>query len=141
MRTDQIRLPKGFRFEIRRELGCSCLSCRGIITYVVKLLNGKTEAGTVKLRRARFTSKVKSFETHSYLADEYRGKKLGALMYAKAVQWCLRRGYRVSSSTSPSAFAQRVWNGKTIRKYCRIIKRPSGLGTTQYHCYAKLARP
>ena len=140
MRAEQIRLPKGYRFKIIRNNGCKCESCRDRMshTHTVELWNGEVWAGRVNLRFAKRNAQgIKRFETHSQLNDIYRNRKLGALLYAKAAQWCLRQGYMVSSSTSPSPEAQRVWNGKTIRKYVRIIRRPSDIGTTQYHCYRK----
>lgn len=142
MRTEPIRLPKGYRFKITRNSGCKGECCRDNPMHTVEIMDGDVWVGRVNLRfSGRNAQGMKKFETHSLVNDIYRNKKLGALIYAKAAQWCLRQGYRVSSSTSPSSDAQRVWKGRTIRRYLRIIKRPTGLGTTQYHCYHKPGRP
>jgi len=142
VRFKQIRLPKGYHFKITRNAGCKGECCHEYLSHRIELMDGNVWVGRIDLHlKSPNAQGIKWFETHSNLGDIYRNRKLGALLYAKAAQWCLRQGYRVSSSTSPSPDAQRVWNGKTIRKYVRIIRRPSCLGTTQYHCYCKHVQP
>jgi len=61
-----------------------------------------------------------TYETHSNLSTSYRNKGLGAIMYAKAIAWCLERGYKVKSSGASSTQAQRVWRGKKLKRLFNI---------------------
>ena len=63
---------------------------------------------------------VPRFETHSYLDSFYQGKGWGTKLYAKAIQWCLVHGFKVSSSTSPSDMAKRVWKSDGLRQLFMI---------------------
>jgi GNAT superfamily N-acetyltransferase len=88
----------------------------------VRLMYGKnhTRVGYVDLIPSY---RKRSYQTHSYLDPKHRGKKLGALMYAKAIQYCHVNNLPVRSSGESSEDAQRVWNGKTLRKFFVIHKR------------------
>lgn len=70
----------------------------------------------------------KKFATHSNLDYRYHNKGLGTLMYAKAIEWCLARGYKCQSSGYSSEDAKRVWTGKSIRKYFRITQKQTESG-------------
>lgn len=113
----RIRLPKGYSFKV--------------VQYndywdgnkiSIRLLYGKnhTLVGYVDLVPEYNTGR--SLETHSYLAPKHRNKKLGVLMYAKAIQWCHTHKKPVKSSGSSSEDAQRVWKSKTLRKFFTIRK-------------------
>lgn len=148
-------LPKGFFFKVRKECneyyGCDCPDCRksndgyGGYTMEVELFSldyqdAKVPIGGITLQKNGKTKKgTQIWETHSHLSSNYWNKKLGAKMYVRAIKWCLDRGYKVQSSDSTSELAQRVWNGKTIRKYVRIIKRKHANGgySSIWHAYAK----
>jgi GNAT superfamily N-acetyltransferase len=115
----RIRLPKKYSFKV--------------VKYhdywdgdkiSIRLLYGKnhTRVGYVDLMADFYGRGHRSLETHSYLDPKHRGKKLGALMYAKAIQWCHENNRPVRSSGSSSEDAQRVWKGKTLRKFFNIRK-------------------
>lgn len=70
----------------------------------------------------------KKFATHSNLDYRYHNKGLGALMYSKAIEWCLKRGYQCQSSGYSSEDAKRVWTGRTIRKYFTIKQKQTETG-------------
>jgi GNAT superfamily N-acetyltransferase len=81
-----------------------------------------------------------TYETHSYLDEQLRGKGLGAMLYAKAIQWCHRNGYKIRSSGCTSKEAKRVWKGDSIRNYFRIRKlkkRLWGVPRTVWYAYPK----
>jgi GNAT superfamily N-acetyltransferase len=108
----KIRAPRGFHFRIRKEYYERQLEC-----VAVELWDSKTKSniGHVNLVRA-----MRGFvETHSYLEASYHNKKLGALMYSKAIQWALKNGFKVRAG-GPSEQAQRVWRGKSIRENFKI---------------------
>ena len=74
-----------------------------------------------KIGQIRLVNEGKNkYATHSNLDYRYHNKGLGALMYSKAIEWCLQRGFRCQSSGYSSDDAKRVWQGKTIRKYFDI---------------------
>lgn len=138
------KLPKGFFFKIRKEY--DDWDDDGDYTMEVRLYDksfheGRYEIGGVTLqKRGKNKRGVQMWETHSNLNSSHWNKKLGVSMYVRAIKWCLDRGYKVQSSTSTSELAQRVWNGKTIRKYVRIIKRKHkyyGGHDTSWHAFAK----
>lgn len=89
----------------------------------------------------------KKFATHSNLDYRYHNKGLGALMYSKAIEWCLKRGYRCQSSGYSSEDAQRVWKGKTIRKFFDIKVKQTEKGVwanpeyQTWFAYEKKAKP
>lgn len=104
----RIRAPKGFYFNI--------VESTYNVYVELRLLKNRRKIGRVNLVK----DDSKSYETHSSLDAAYHGRGLGALMYARAIQWCLTNGYRVKSSGASSESAQRVWRGKTLRKHFRI---------------------
>ena len=71
----------------------------------------------------------KKYATHSNLARKYHHKGLGTLIYSKAIEWCLQRGFRCQSSGYSSEDAQRVWKGKGIRKFFTIKQKQTESGT------------
>lgn len=109
----RVRAPKGYYFEIDEPQFAGCYA-------YVKLYKKGTDRYIGKLSLEPWGAK--SYCTHSMLDDAYHGKGLGAIMYAKAIQWCLDNGYKVSSSASPSNMAQRVWGGSSLRRYFSIRK-------------------
>jgi len=64
----------------------------------------------------------KTFHTHSELFREYHNRKLGVLLYSKAIAWALNHGFKVRSSGGSSDMAKRVWNSKSLRKNFKIRK-------------------
>ena len=123
----KIRAPKGFTFRVKR------VSDR-LTTVSLTRTMSSNEIGHVNLIRVR----EGYYETHSDLNDEFHGKGLGALMYARAIQHALEKGWRVQSSGSSSSDAQRVWRGKTIRKYFSIkLKKGDDPYYDKWYAYAK----
>lgn len=107
----RVRAPRGYSFEVNKPT-------TGISYAYVKLYKKGVPGfiGRVTLE----PDGSKRFVTHSRLDDAYHNQGLGALMYAKAIQWCLDNGYKVRSSYSPSSYAQRVWAGSSLRRYFSI---------------------
>jgi len=123
----KIRAPKGFTFRVKK------VNQRFTSVTLLKTMANK-EIGHVNLIRVR----EGYYETHSDLDDEFHGKGLGALMYARAIQHALEKGWRVQSSGSSSSEAQRVWRGKTIRKYFSIkLKKGDDPYYDKWYAYAK----
>lgn|ERR1035437_4849118 len=123
----KIQAPKGFTFNIYQ---CHDDYDNTVnVQLITKVKVGKVyipkEIGYVHLEKDYdHDSRGKEFyRTHSFLAKDYRGKKLGVILYAKAIQWCLENKFRVSSSGSSSDDARRVWKSKTLRKYFKIRRR------------------
>lgn len=110
LNVPRIRLPAGYHFQ------CKPTFYRGVPEKVEVCLYHKVKTtrkiGSVRL----YYQGDNEFETHSDLSSSYRNKGLGALMYARAIAWCLERGYKVRSSGASSSDARRVWKGKTLRK-------------------------
>lgn len=62
------------------------------------------------------------WETHAYLNDSERSMGLGAMLYARAIRYCLDRGYVVKSSTAPTDAAKRTWKSRRLNNEF-VIKR------------------
>lgn len=109
--------PKGYSFKIKSDRDYGSYD----EVFVIELHKKKKgRIGTVRL--------VKSYKgcycTHSDLDDDYHNRGLGTLMYAKAIQWGLKQGYRIRSSGGSSFEAQRVWRGSSLKRWFDIkIKR------------------
>jgi GNAT superfamily N-acetyltransferase len=101
--------------------------------YSLRVIKGTYSGWSVKLFKKRSGKKSEEvghvnlaplysgcYATHSYLQPQYRNKGLGAVMYAKAIQWGLERGYRIRSSGSSSEDAQKVWRGSFLKRYFDI---------------------
>lgn len=129
--TPRVRAPKGFFFKIRRyEFGN-----KDWLITLYDSINPSNYIGSIQLERLSDNKYI----THSSLNEAYRGKGLGTLMYAKAIQFCMDKGFKVSSSNSPSYYAQRVWESKSIRKFFLIKKRRSDkYGNYSWFAYNKL---
>lgn len=120
--TIKIKAPKGFEFKIRKD------KYDGRVSIELHPKDSKKKAGgyigRVNLVKAGVDAFGKDvYETHSYLNEDYRQRGFGTLMYARAIQWGVEHGYKVRSSTSTSAEAQRVWNGKSIRQFFSVKKK------------------
>lgn len=104
--------PKGFFFRIVKDYYSS---------WSVQLCLKETghEVGHVNLCHEYSGC----YSTHSHLDSKYRGRKLGAIMYAKAIQFGMSRGWRVRSSGGSSEDAQRVWRGSTLKRWFEIKVR------------------
>lgn len=128
LKSKNIYLPKGFKFKV--------------VPYydkhmVVQLYHNNFIIGRLELI---YDSRTKFYVTHSTLSNTYHGKGLGAKLYAKGIKWCIENGHRVKSSSSPSFFAQRVWNGTYIRKHFNVSKRrESYSGSMAWFPYRKSA--
>jgi GNAT superfamily N-acetyltransferase len=117
--TTKVKAPKGFEFKIRKPYP-------GEKTVYIELhkKGGTSQVGRVNLAYAGKDMYGKDvFETHSYLDPAYRQKGFGTLLYARAIQWGVEHGCKVRSSTQTSTEAQRVWNGKSLRKFFSVKKR------------------
>lgn len=113
----RVRAPKGYSFKVVPP------DYAGGYTYVRLFKKGVPyHIGQISLENYG----ANTFATHSRLEDAYHGKGLGAIMYAKAIQWCLDNGYKVRSSGSPSEYAQRVWGGSSLRRYFSIRQIQNG---------------
>ena len=77
------------------------------------------EVGHVAVVKA----KRELWETHARLDDEEHGKGFGVLMYAKAIDVALKKGFKVASSDSPSEDAIRVWSSKRLNAMYRFRRR------------------
>lgn len=149
-----IEAPQGYSFEVLPLTG-RCLA-RINLLYLdeVKQRPGSGEAGSygqvgrIILERSDWNdsltfeevSKLRQLQTHSYLGEKHRGKGLGALMYAYAINYALERGYSIRCSYNRSDCARNVWAGKTIRQFFRIKSRTitySGTPRLIYHAYAR----
>ena len=137
MIAPRVRAPRGFRFEIGEAINhysCNCSACQEVAAnnIIVKLMDGNRKAGYITL--VPHDKSHKSYETHSWLDGRYRNKKFGALLYARAIQWCLDHNKKARSSGASSEMAQRVWRGKTIRKYFSIRKVVKKIYKTNPYC-------
>lgn len=129
----KVRAPNHFTFKIKEYS-----SRETIYVYLVNKKKKNKKVGEVRL----YHQGDGIYETHSDLDEEYRGRGFGARLYARAIQWCLENNFRVRSTGSSSSYAQRMWRGKTIRKYFRIVtKKYKGNPVPEndtWHAYAKL---
>jgi GNAT superfamily N-acetyltransferase len=123
----KVRAPKGFTFRVSK-------MNERYTKVTLRLTLTNREIGHVSLIKVR----EGYYETHSDLSSEYHGKGLGALLYARAIQHGLEKGWRVQSSGSSSSEAQRVWRGKSIRKYFSIkLKKGDDPYYDKWYAYAK----
>jgi GNAT superfamily N-acetyltransferase len=112
-----IRAPKGF--NVRYHIYTYNKEIESVYCELYDITKSSWhDIGRVVLERG--IGKV--FETHSDLEDKYRGKGLGTLLYSKAIAWALNNGFKVKSSGDSSDMAQRVWEGKGLRKHFNIRK-------------------
>lgn len=132
----RVRAPRGFHFTIRVSTNACFPSSDYAIVSLRDSKNPAQEIGHVSLYR-QFYPKMRRdhWETHSQLDSRYWGQGLGGTMYAKAIQWCLDRGYKVRSSGASSDMAKRVWNGKKIRQYFSIRKRTTRWGNMTWFAF------
>lgn len=112
-----IRAPKGFNVRYHVNTYNKEIESVYCELYDVNKNSGR-DVGRVVLERG--IGKV--FETHSSLANDYHGKGLGTLLYAKAIAWTLNHGFKVKSSGDSSDMAKRVWESKGLRKHFNIRK-------------------
>lgn len=124
----KVKAPTGFTFKIKRR-------DRYYVRVSLYSTVSTLEVGWIGLSLVRSGY----YETHSTLAPQYRNQGLGALLYARAIQHCLEKGWRVQSSGASSDEAQRVWKGKTIRKYfsIRLKKDKANSSFDKWYAYAK----
>lgn len=139
---NKISPPKNFKFKVH-----NIKSQYHSYEFRIELWNTRKSlrVGYIELERNPYSRKIlrdgkwvrpKAFTTHSNLLEEYRGRGLGTLLYAKAIEHCLKRGWKVSS-TSPSEWAQNVWESRGLRKFFSIKKRSIGWGTERWYAYNK----
>lgn len=112
---NRVMAPKGFKFRMipPEKDGARYAYCR---------LYDKSHPGTYVGQITLEPYPKNKYITHSRLDSIYHGKGLGAVLYARAIQWCLDNGYKVGSSYSPSYLAQRVWTGSSLRRFFSIKK-------------------
>lgn len=113
--SKKIRVPKGFEFKIKIP---NDPEDNVKIRLCIKA-TGK-EIGCIELEPKY---KTNFYMTHSHLDCEFREQGLGALMYARAIQWCIDNNYRARSSGYSSDDAERVWQSKSLKKHFRILTR------------------
>lgn len=117
----KIKAPRGYKFRITRDRGQYAEDDKWDYVHVT-LLNSKTnyEVGHIELEKDD-----NKWVTHSELNEDLRGQGIGIILYAKAIQYCHRKGWKVSSSGQSSDMAKRLWASKRLRKLFKIIKRSS----------------
>lgn len=126
----RIRAPKGFEFNIIRPTDPD-----DNVTVELRLKNGGKRIGSVELEKSL---RGKFYSTHSYLDVEFREQKLGTLMYARAIKWCLDNNFKPRSSGYSSDDAERVWESRSLRKYFRIrCRRSKGSEYRTWFAYDK----
>lgn len=136
-KISKVRAPKGYEFRIREAKERGRYYDDGYRFIKVNLFSKRRGKSVGHVNLVRY-SKNESFQTHSNLEEKYRGKGYGALMYARAIQWCLENGHKVASSGASSEDAQRVWNGQTIRKFFKIrARRHFNSEYDKWYAYAK----
>jgi hypothetical protein len=126
----KIRTPKGFKFTIH-------VPNDPEDNVEIRLCIKETgkEIGCIELERKLGTN---FYMTHSHLDCEFREQGLGALMYARAIQWCMDNNYRARSSGYSSDDAERVWQSKSLKKHYRILtRRPKGSFSRTWFAYEK----
>lgn len=62
------------------------------------------------------------YETHSQIIKEFRGKGYGIKLYSIAINYALRKKWRVGSSKYASNLAINVWESKRLRKQFKIVR-------------------
>ncbi len=112
--TMKFRAPKGFHVRIRDKVIDSIthegVSYRECIAHHVELNFHDEVVGYVDVIKT-----ISGYwETHSYIDDEHRGRGLGTLIYAKAIDGILKRGHEVRSSYKPSMDARNVWLSRKL---------------------------
>lgn len=110
-----IRTPEGFSVRYRIHIYNKQIEN----VYCELYVKGNSyPIGNVELER----DMGKVFKTHANLDDKYHNRKLGTLLYAKAIAWVLNHGFKVRSSGDSSDMAKRVWESKGLRKHFNIRK-------------------
>lgn len=124
-----IRAPRGFRFEvfppnrIAETINVSLASSDDRVVGSVSLKWIDNNLDDVQFDSTSRDPKFKRFETHSSLNSDLRGRGLGTLLYAKAIEIGMKNGLNVHSSTMPSKYAVRVWQSRGLRKLYRIQRK------------------
>lgn len=113
-KNKKIKAPNGYYFRVQRSVKY------GDVRIVLYTKLERREIGSVNLEKV---PRGNFYATHSSLNWEHRNKKLGSLMYAKAIQWCHDNGFNARSSGSSSFDAQRVWKSKTLNERFKIKVR------------------
>jgi GNAT superfamily N-acetyltransferase len=86
--------------------------------YLYKKHDLKNHVGYIDLVETRYGF----HETHSFIDESYRGTGVGIKLYKHAIDYALKRGINVRSSTKPSEDASRVWHSKRLRSSVMIKK-------------------
>jgi GNAT superfamily N-acetyltransferase len=135
----KIKAPKGFQFKITPGPAYTTVQLfdknKKVPDATGKMVPYAYAVGNVNLHKDTFSDNF--WRTHASLNAEYHNKGLGTLLYARAIQWCLEHGYRVSSSGRSSEMARRMWKSKSIRKFFRIKQAKTKLGK-QYPTYGDI---
>lgn len=116
----KILTPKGFKVRIEKTksyFNPKSKHPESVYFYLIDLHTGK-KIGNVNLQRYRG-----KYTTHSFLNEKYHNKGLGIFLYAKAIAWCIKNNYRVTSSGSSSYKAKTLWESSRLREYFHIKKR------------------
>lgn len=138
-----IKIPKGFKIvKVLNQCGITFeLHDKEFKKLPGRKYWGKTYKsyqviGSIDLQRP---GKDKNrYVTHSILDYKYHNRGLGLLMYMFAINYALKKGWKVSSSGNTSEAAQRLWKSKRLRKYF-TIKRKKGIIPTfdKWYVYNK----
>lgn len=121
----QLKCPNGYRFEIEKEYSNeddkkSEYSPED--SWVIKLYHNNDWVGYIDLAYDKRPAPFESFfEMHSSLDEEERNKKLGALLYSKAIEVAMKKGIKIKSSLEPSPDAIRVWKSKSLNSKYEIV--------------------
>ena len=140
MTIPKIKAPNGFFFKVRYVKYHSYDSnldrrenrmFRGVdhISVTLHEKDSRRQIGYVHLVK---TGKKNWFETHSSLLAQYWNRGFGVKLYGRAIQLCLENNYRVRSSMSPSADAERLWRSKSLSNLFIIKPRRNDISQAWY---------
>lgn len=127
-----MRVPKGYHVDISDEFsGWASYKCWSLSDYIKKYGSKERFIKILFYEYGRHDSignivlqeyKQNIFETHVSLGESYRNKGLGVFLYTYAINYARKRHWKVTSSTTPSIFAQRAWKSKRLRSKFEIRK-------------------
>ena len=110
------------RYEVKRSRECK--NDKEVCFYLKSKDNeekkGRRTIGSIILQHVQKdcdSFKICRYITHSRLCYTYHNKKIGIWMYLTAIRYCKRNNIKVTSSNSPSHYAQRIWKSKGLNKY------------------------
>lgn len=129
----KVRCPKGFKFRIRqRSVFGGSYNSKIVhletVAIIIELIHDGEMIGYVDVVKTMRST----WETHSSLDVEFHDRGFGVLLYAKAIDVVLKRGYKIESSHEPSEAAARVWKSRRLNELYDITHR-NGRFTAKRH--------